>query len=228
MNAIISKYPRTPHLFRDRSDARSMDIEQSLAFINNPNLVVEEKLDGTCIAIMFEDGKLTFYNRGSQISDHPQYDLFKTWAFSKRDDFWDILGNDFIMYAEWLYCKHTIHYTKLPHYFMEFDVCDKDDGFFLSTKYRREALCGALFSVPVLHYGAIEDEQTLNLLMGRSLFGNTLSEGLYLKIEEEGEVIARAKYVRPDFIKTASESKHWQHKPLEYNGLRDGVNIWKP
>lgn len=43
------KYPRTPHLFGSRGteDDRHLDRESSEAFIADPSLIVEEKLDGT-------------------------------------------------------------------------------------------------------------------------------------------------------------------------------------
>ena len=44
------------------------------------------------------------------------------------------------MYGEWLYAKHSVYYDLLPHYFMEFDVFDKVDKVFLSTKRRMELL----------------------------------------------------------------------------------------
>ena len=44
------------------------------------------------------------------------------------------------MYGEWLYAKHTVYYDALPHYFLEFDIYDKEQAIFLSTKKRKELL----------------------------------------------------------------------------------------
>lgn len=43
------KYPRTPHLFGSRGtdDDRHLSPAESAAFIAEPSLIVEEKLDGT-------------------------------------------------------------------------------------------------------------------------------------------------------------------------------------
>src|SRR5205807_2014548 len=37
------------------------------------------------------------------------------------------LTDRYILYGEWLYAKHTVFYTDLPHYFLEFDI-DPGDG----------------------------------------------------------------------------------------------------
>lgn len=48
-----------------------------------------------------------------------------------------MLGARYVMYGEWLYAKHTVYYDMLPHYFMEFDIYDKENGSFLGTAARR-------------------------------------------------------------------------------------------
>ena len=48
-----------------------------------------------------------------------------------------------------------------------------------------------------------------------------LMEGLYIKIEEDGRVIDRFKYVRPDFVAMVMDSEsHWQSRPILPNELR--------
>jgi hypothetical protein len=55
------------------------------------------------------------------------------------------------MYGEWLYARHTIPYDMLPHYFMEFDIFDRETREFLSTDRRQRLLAGTpVTSVPVL------------------------------------------------------------------------------
>ena len=36
----------------------------------------------------------------------------------------------YILFGEWLFARHTIHYRELPHYFFEFDI-------YVLTKRRR-------------------------------------------------------------------------------------------
>ena len=67
--------------------------------------------------------------RGHLITEgmHPQYDLFKQWAAVKRPVLEDRLEDRFILFGEWVYARHSVHYRQLPHYFFEFDIYDKDE-----------------------------------------------------------------------------------------------------
>ena len=49
---------------------------------------------------------------------------------------------------------------------------------------------------------------------------SNLMEGLYIKIEEDGQVKERLKYVRPTFTQTVDASQtHWLDRPIVPNGL---------
>jgi hypothetical protein len=148
-----------------------------------------------------------------------------------------MLGSDFILFGEWLYARHSIYYQKLPHYFFEFDIYDKQNHAFVSFDKRMAMLAGTgLKTVPVLHTGAISKEQ-LNELIGPSRFssqfenpntGRTdrLMEGLYLRTEDDGVVKTRAKYVRVEFVEKLQASTHWQHQAMVPNLLGDDADIW--
>jgi hypothetical protein len=48
-------------------------------------------------------------------------------------------------------------------------------------------------------------------------------EGLYLKVEEEGMVKARYKYVRADFLTAVRDSgTHWLRRPIVPNMVGEG------
>ncbi|SFJ84481.1 RNA ligase [Thermoflavimicrobium dichotomicum] len=141
------------------------------------------------------------------------------------------------MYGEWLYAKHTVFYTDLPHYFLEFDIYDRQRQVFLSTAERRNMLQSAPFivSVKVLHEGQAPSYKKLKQLIGSSQFisqdfldqlhqvaifnglspeqvmketdTSGLMEGLYIKKEENGIVTGRYKYIRAGFIQTILSSQ---------------------
>ena len=53
------------------------------------------------------------------------------------------------------------------------------------------------------------------------------SEGLYLKVEEDGRVVQRLKYVRASFLQAVEQSgSHWLNRPIISNLLADGVDIF--
>src|SRR6266568_2685880 len=141
------KFPRTPHLFGSKGtdDHKHLAQEESEALLADPSLIVEEKLDGTNVGIHFTlSGRIVLQCRGHEITEgmHPQYDLFKQWTSVKRPALEATLGDRFILYGEWLYAKHSVHYRKLPHYFFEFDIYDKDAGQFLNLESRLELMDG--------------------------------------------------------------------------------------
>lgn len=236
------KYPRTPHLFGSKGtdDDKHLGRKESEAFIADPSLIVEEKLDGTNVGIHFTTrGRMVLQCRGHEITEgmHPQYDLFKQWTSVKRPVLEAMLSSRFILYGEWLYAKHSVHYRALPHYFFEFDLYDKDAAQFLDLATRLQMLDGTgLHTVPVLHRGPATAE-ALRALIGPSAFdsafdhpvtGRTdhLMEGLYVRTEADGHVTGRAKMVRPEFVEKVKQSEHWQHQAMVPNELAAGAKIW--
>ena len=227
----IIKYPRTQHLLGSQLQRGDEDLALvSPAELDGLFLVVEEKLDGANSAISFEDnGSIILQSRGHVLSGGPrerQFDLFTRWANAHRDALWNVIGKRYVVYGEWLYARHTIRYDRLPHYFLEFDVLDRDANEFLSTERRSKLLAEAPFlSVPVLSQGS---RNRFDDLIGRSAFSSTETmEGLYIKWEEEGRVCGRYKYVRGSFAQAVdNEGIHWSERPLEPNLLSDGVDIF--
>jgi hypothetical protein len=185
-----------------------------------------------------------------------QFALFKQWAAAHAEAWFDALGGRYVCYGEWMYAKHTVFYDALPHYFLEFDVLDGERGEFLDTARRREVLRGVpVVGVRVLFEGVLEREEELEGLLGASAFKSArcnerlrevarglgldveevlrqtdLSErmeGLYLKVEEEGVVKERYKFVRRDFLSRIADSEsHWMARPIVPNGLMAGVDLF--
>jgi len=251
---ILRKYPRTPHLEGSRLQPGDEDLRQvPFSWIAGRHLVVEEKIDGANSAVSFDaDGTLLLQSRGHYLTGgwrERHYNLMKQWASVQRDTLYRVLGSRYIMYGEWMYAKHTIYYDALPHYFMEFDILDRETGQFLDTPSRR-ALTAEMpvCSVPVLAEGAFTDREALLALLGPSTYRTGKAddalraaairegldservcretdsspdmEGLYLKIEEDGQVVERMKFVRASFLQCVEQSNsHWLDRPIVPNGL---------
>ena len=177
------------------------------------------------------------------------YNLMKQWANAHRDEFLSLLGTRYIMYGEWLYAKHTVFYDALPHYFLEFDILDRGTGLFLDTPSRQKRLKGSsVVSVPVLGEGYYQTREDVLALLGQSKFVtgfqrqnlysaaqklgldperscsetelSGMMEGLYIKIEENGRVTGRMKFVRASFLQCVDFSEtHWIDRPVIPNQL---------
>jgi hypothetical protein len=236
------KYPRTPHLFGSRGtdDDKHLGEAESSRFVADGSLIVEEKIDGTNVGIHFTTaGKMILQCRGHLITEgmHPQYDLFKQWAAVKRPVLEARMEDRFILFGEWIYARHSIHYRRLPHYFFEFDIYDKEARAFLSLDRRLGLLEGSgTQTVPVLHRGAA-DRDLLRALIGPSLFDgrfddpvagriDEIMEGLYLRTEAGGVVTGRAKIVRPEFVEKVKQGAHRQYQAMTPNQLQEGADIW--
>ena len=182
------------------------------------------------------------------------YDLLKQWAAVHRDRLHRVLGHRYVMYGEWLYAKHAIYYDLLPNYFMEFDILDRYTQRFLDTASRREltrklpvSSCAVLAegefgSVEeiVAHLGDShyisadhiahlrEDAERLGLdadKIVRETDPSRTMEGIYIKVEEVGEVIDRLKYVRSSFLQAIEQSEtQWLDRAIVPNRITKPLN----
>lgn len=238
----FQKYPRTPHLIGSRGtdDDKRLGVRESLDFLADPSLIVEEKLDGTNVGVHFNSaGRMVLQCRGHEITSgmHAQYDLFKQWTMGKRAALEALLADRLLLFGEWLYARHSVHYRRLPHYFFEFDIYDKERRMFLDLAARIELLEGTgIITVPVVHQGPATVER-LHELVGPSRFDSEFEdpisgrtdnrmEGLYLRTEAKGQVTGRAKFVRAEFVEKVKQSQHWQRQAITPNLLAEGVEIW--
>lgn len=224
----IRKYPRTPHIEGSRLQAGDEDLSQiRFDAIRGRHLVVEEKIDGANSAISFDsDGQLLLQSRGHYLTGGARerhYELMKQWAAVHRDTLCAILGSRYIMYGEWMYAQHRIPYDALPHYFMEFDIYDRQANRYLDTASRRELTRQMpICSVPVLGEGEFKNLDELLQLIGPSHYNTNpevLMEGIYIKVEEQGEVVDRMKYVRHGFTQYVEPEQAWLDRDIVVNGL---------
>jgi hypothetical protein len=257
----IYKYPRTRHIEGSRFQPGDEDLK-GIPFdaIKDCYIVVEEKVDGANAAISFTSkGQLRLQSRGHYLTGgarEKHFNLFKQWAHTHAVAFWQVLGDRYLLFGEWLYAKHTVFYDALPHYFLEYDVFDLIEQRFLSTSSRQRLLARLpLVSVPILFAGKTPSYKDLMQLLGTSHYQtpehlgrfkahcaelgldadraikqtdtSSLMEGLYIKVED-GEVVSdRYKYVRSSFLTTIKESEsHWLNRPIIPNLLHPDVDIF--
>lgn len=186
-----------------------------------------------------------------------QFNLLKVWAAAHEARLLDRLQDRYVMYGEWLHAKHSVWYDHAPHLFHEFDLLDRASGQFLSTPRRHALLAGSpVLSVPVLYAGPMPTEPRLLWALLRPSLARSagwrqafeaavaregqplalawqqtdksdLAEGLYLKVEDEHQVLARYKLVRPSFTQTILDSdSHHARRPILPNQLAPGVDLY--
>ena len=255
----IIKYPRTPHIEGSRLQPGDEDLSQrAFSEIAGRHVVIEEKIDGANTAVSFDPkGGLLLQSRGHYLTGgyrERHYDLFKQWATIQRDALWSALDCRYVMYGEWLYAKHSIYYDALPHYFMEFDILDREADRFLDTPSRRAItrklpVCSAtvlaegeftrmedvvkylgdsnyITGEHIEHLRAAAEREGLDAdRVCRETDHRRTMEGLYIKVEEGGEVVDRMKFVRATFLQVVEGSgTHWLERPIVPNGLSRPVD----
>lgn len=227
MNAFF-RFPHTPHLLwlgegqpRDDKVLGPAEVEDLLS----KQVVVEEKVDGANLGFSVdESGTLRAQNRGSYVDlDAPQgqWKPLKRWLGRRRQALTDALAEDLILFGEWCYAVHSVRYTRLPDWFLAFDVFDRERREFWSVARRNELIRRLdLAMIPFVAKGRFDLARLKNLL-GPSQLSDGSAEGIYVRQERNGRLVARAKLVRPEFAQSIGE--HWSRRTIQTNLLAGGA-----
>lgn len=224
----ILKFLRTGHLM-NLGAATDDDILVSFNQTNHtPHVVITEKVDGANMGFSLSaDRQLLTQNRSHYVTStaHAQFRPLYVWIETHRESLYNILDRDnsfperYILYGEWLVATHSIPYTRLPDRFLAFDLYDRQTKIWADRDALERLLEGSNISlVPIMYRGPRPTDTILKEMVHRpSQFYDGPVEGIYVKEEQNGQVINRGKIVRSDFI--AGISDHWTKAPLRKNGL---------
>lgn len=166
-------------------------------------IVVTEKLDGSCTAVVKVDGQILALGRAgwpAQSSPYEQHQLFAAWVRERESLFQAALNEGERMVGEWLAQAHGTRY-KLPdgEPWIPFDLMRGPDRLSHLEARARAALCG-LGGPQVLHIGGpCPLEKALDLL-GQNGWHGALDpvEGVVYRVERKGKFDFLAKWVRPN------------------------------
>jgi ATP-dependent RNA circularization protein (DNA/RNA ligase family) len=223
MTAFL-RFPHTPHLAwlapGQPRDDKVLSASEAHALLAG-DVVVEEKVDGANLGFSVdESGTVRAQNRGSYVDREqaqPQFKTLSRWLQTHEDDLAEALFPNLMLFGEWCYAVHSLTYTRLPDWFLAFDVYDRGTGRFWSTSRRDELVAKlGLSLVPQIAKGRFDIAGVLGLL-GESRFGDGPAEGVYVRREDEEHLVARAKLVRPEFVQAIGE--HWSRRRLRTNRL---------
>jgi len=128
--------------------------------------------------------------------------VWRNWVYEHMETLYEALQCDYVLFGEFLWAKHSVHYDALPDYFLAFDLLRKQDGVFLSYDAMQARLAGrSVSSVPLLWRGAAGPDLLERLaVLSTSRFGHEPAEGVYVRWEDAGRVIGRAKWRRASFV----------------------------
>lgn len=226
------RFPHTPHIAwlgqGQPRDDKVFAPREAEAFLLG-ELVVEEKVDGANLGFSTTaEGELRAQNRGSYLDPercHPQFKPLWPWLKPRREALAAVLWPDLMLFGEWCLAVHSVRYTRLPDWFLGFDVYDRETRVFLDSAARDSLLKRVgLYPVPHLARGRMALADLRNML-GSSPIGDGPMEGLVLRRESGGRTLDRAKLVRAEFTQAIDE--HWSKGPLRRNELAAGVVTWR-
>ncbi|KAJ3187298.1 hypothetical protein HDU85_006586 [Gaertneriomyces sp. JEL0708] len=242
----VYKFPRTRHLYnlgaasRDDLVLHSADAAQFLSTADGSTITIEEKVDGANLGISIDETSMSFrvQNRSHYVNakSHEQFRKLDKWLLDHSEDLFKVLrpwdsedtaGSSatvsrakLILYGEWMYARHSIHYQHLPSLFLVFDLYNTRTQKFVGRAELTKLLrATSLHQVPSISVPAPLSEQTLkNLVLTHpSAYYPGVVEGVYLRKDRNGALLDRAKMVRPDFI---AGNDHWNKGGVVRNCLK--------
>ena len=167
-------------------------------------VIVSEKLDGTCVAIVRDASGLGAYGRDGMrcaASRNEGRRAFAAWVEDRAAAWREVLAAGERLVCEWLALAHGTRY-ELPHGpAVAIDGFGPGGRFCLDEVHRRAEAMG-LPAARVLHDGgAVAVSEVMARLGERGHHGALEeAEGVVYRIERGGKVIGLAKHVRPGKI----------------------------
>ena len=223
------KFPSTPHLTTLKGvevrDDKVLSEAERIDFLQH-ELIVEEKVDGANLGISFDsEGNLFLQNRGSYLKFPAvgQWKQLELWLNPKMDALFETLTDRYILFGEWCYAQHSVFYNRLPDWFLDFDIYDKQAEKFLSVERRKKLFKKmGIKEVPQICNGHYSFKE-ISTLLAQSKISDKLAEGLYLRIDNTDWLQKRAKLVRASFIQSVDE--HWSRGAIKPNRL--DAKVWE-
>lgn len=219
------RFPRTPHLAwlgeGTPRDDKVLSRPETKTMLGS-DIVAEEKIDGANLGLSLDStGRLRAQHRGQFLKTpyRGQFARLTEWMALHGDDLIAHLEPGWIAFGEWCAARHSIHYDRLPDWWILFDLYYEEDSSFATTEARNKfGKDVGLATVIELFRG----HATMASL--RQLLTSTLSryrdgplEGIVIRSESPIRLRARAKLVRAEFSQAIDH--HWQNRHIEWNRL---------
>ncbi len=166
-------------------------------------IIVQEKLDGSCVAAWRQgDEIIALVRRGylARTSPFEMHHLFADWVEQNKARFRAVLTDGERLCGEWLAQAHTTRY-KLPHEpLVVFDLMQGHERVTYDELVTRTT--PVQFITPgLIHRGEpVSIEKVLTLLEPSRHGAIDPVEGAVWRVERQGRVDFLAKYVRPDKV----------------------------
>ncbi len=210
----LPEFPRSRHLpYKANASADDIiAIESDAEVVFESSVSVEEKVDGASIGITIHEDHFLVRNRNhimnkGFVKNTPakkQFTSVWNWTVDNRSKFDKIMEQgQYSVYGEWMVGRHGMAYTRLPDWFVAYDVYDQERQHFLGYDVARPLLIECGFCVPPEIYVAgnrLANSGEFHVLMTEcfSEWADGKVEGIYIRVGAE-IITHRFKMVRSDF-----------------------------
>jgi ATP-dependent RNA circularization protein (DNA/RNA ligase family) len=223
------RFPHTPHLaWLGAAEPRGDKVlsANEVTSLLADEVAVEEKVDGANLGFSLSPlGELRVQNRGQYLAQpHAgQFCRLPAWLALHGNAVGDVLlehvDQGLVLFGEWCAARHSLDYTRLPDWFLLFDVFEATTGRFWSSN-RRNTLASdiGLATTPRLAHGYFTlSDLTVKIQQWTSRFRDGPLEGIVVRSESDEWCERRAKLVCGDF--TQGITGHWRNRQLQWNRL---------
>lgn len=232
IHLILPPFPKTPHLPWNPNPGQEDVIANNTDALNDPqcHLCIEEKVDGSSVGITFFEQHPIVRNRDHILNkgflrkkqDTPAKMQFRpiwNWIYQNIDKFKTL--ETYSVYGQWMLAQHGMFYNQLPDWLIAHDLFDHAAKQWVSPEIARPLLQKAGFHVPPCYYQSFGNapftpKDYIKMTQTPSAFASDLSEGIYLKLSKQRQIVHRFKMVRQDF----QQGKLWNNKHLTKNKLK--------
>ncbi len=215
------KYPKTYRILVPQINVKGKHYlsDEETKLLLAGEVSITEKLDGANTGIIRVRDGFRLQKRGGLVgqSEHEQFGFFTAWSQANYDKLIQLPKNT-VLFGELMYAQHTIHYNKLPDYFLAFALYNYKD----QEYYKRDEMVKVCESVglcysPEVARGHFKRTELFNLIPKVSAYGDEKAEGIVVEKIKDG---SRGKVVREEFVKHMEEDEHWSHYNVRKNLLR--------
>lgn len=204
------KYPRTPHFPWSPGKTRDDRVIEDPNIFLGRKVVVTTKMDGEN-STLYSDH---IHARSLDSKDHES----RHWIKGLHRQISYLIPRGWRICGENLYAKHSIHYKKLPSYFMVFSIWNNKNECIAWDETLELCDSFGLEHVPTLYIGYWEGStpKILEETLGDNDEGYVVR--MYKSFHYDDFENNVAKFVRENHVQT---DKHWMHQQIIKNQLKE-------